>query len=669
MTYVQSVLDVVYAFPCYFFYALACLFLGARLMVFLKIYPENGMPLSRIGYLGGAFFIGQGIFGALWQTIATLGFFSSAVVISILGAVVLSGITQFPSLFKLALGGFKSLRRDTWSLGIFWIIIALLLILLIFLFAVITVIPVGWDAVSYYAAQSKLIAITHRLTPLTSYEPLAECGLNAEMHAAVMFLLGDDIIGQYASQMTVWITALASAAIIWAISAQVGLSRVGQWITLVMLYTSTAFTFMMCGSDLGGFGSGKTDLYGAGLGLAAVYWLLQIGKLPNWVPLFLSGLMAGFAINSKLSLVVVMIPMLGVLSIFYLWSTLDSKNAKENLPLIFKIHFFVKAALISGGSILIAFLPLIFKNTIVFHDPFVPFLSFHHSQSILLTQTWYSPENTRWIILTYPLILIMGLHPTQFGTLSALLLAFLPLCILFPKYLGVFKNKPLKLLTLSSIVGIASWVLFYPSTLAVRYFLTPLLTLLPAGGYVAEQIWRQRGNLILRVVMGCSIIIMLWWTISSLEVPLHKAHTYWSNPRNIQEGLWQSLSLVNTKAKKGDRVFLAMYPRFALRSDLLQSLSCSHPILDPTKPFFTWKDIYLDGCFWVVVDRITHGKIKVYGSLVNVEDVPDFLTIITHPIDDRYVVYQIIPKEGAPKPLKAAVEQKDGTWKVQDFNN
>ncbi len=66
-----------------------------------------------------------------------------------------------------------------------------------------------------------------------------------------------------------------------------------------MLFTSTTFTYYV--------GDGKVDLFGAGLGLACCYWVLQAGRLAD--PrrcLLLAGAFAGLAVTAKISLLVVL---------------------------------------------------------------------------------------------------------------------------------------------------------------------------------------------------------------------------------------------------------------------------------------------------------------------------------------------------------------------------
>lgn len=533
--------------------------------------------------------------------------------------------------------------------------VALLFVVILAALAYLTLSPPAGDGPAYYLPQSQLIALTHHITPmpLLGFNQLFHLSLNSEMHMAVMFLLGGDVIGEYAINMTLWITALASGAMLWAISSLVGLNRRGQWSVMAMLYTSTALTYVMFG--------GKTDVFSVGLGLAAIYWVLQVGKGPSWTIFLLTGLMAGLSINSKMSYIIALIPMLAILAVFCSWPLVCEKST------FFKARYFVKAAFIVGGAFVITLLPLFLKNAIVFNEPLAPFFYLHQLRNDTLNQIWYSPENTKWIVLTYPFALIFGQYPMQGGNISPLWLAFLPFLVCFPKNLREF-SQPLAALTLSSVFGVVMWVLFFPSVLAPRYIMPVLLTLFPLGGYLVQQVWDKREYLMLRFMIISSISLMFLFATWGLSFFFQSTQSYWTaSSRSFQEGVFKAMGLVNTKAEKGDRVFLATYDRYPLRSDLLQTLINGKDLSSFGPPNMWWVDIFRSGGRWVIASRATHSKI--FPVLVNLKEVPDFLQVISYPIDNNYIVYQIVPKEGAPRPMKTSVEQQDGTWKVQDLTH
>lgn len=659
MSHEQAVLDITQAIAFCGFYALVCFSFGVSILRLLHLSPLQGMALSGAGYLGGAFFVGQGLFGAIWQTVATFGCFSTRVVLSILVIVLLTGAVYFPPIFRLALNRFYVVVQETKNLGLFWMTVALMLMVLIGIFAYLTLSPPRGDALAYYLAQAKLFAGTGRLYSLPEFEYFSPFGVNAEMHAATLYLLAGDVAGEYAAKICTWITALAGSAMLWAISSRVGLGRRGQWMVTLMLYTTTGFTFVIW--------DGKTDLFGTGLGLAAIYWVLQISKIKDWVALFLSGLMVGFAVNSKFSLLVVMAPMLTVLAFWGLWTDTFQDSFQRDVSVRkqkWQRLFF--GSLIAGGAFVMAFLPLFFKNGMLFGEPLAVPFSIIHSEiwqervSLMLGQVWYSPENTRWIVGTYPFALTFGQYPMQYGNLTPLLLAFLPLFFFLPKNLSPFRNQSLMALTLSSVVGVVAWVVVCPSVLAPRYILPPLLTLLPLGGYIVERLWKNLEKTFLKLSVIIISFFMVLETIIKLHSFLLPAKAYWKDSaRTYQAPIWKTLRLINTKAARGDVVYLAMWYRLYLRLDLLQCLiSAPHPnpLLRTQKKKWDaflnknmWEELYNQGASWLVLDRSTHGKL--FKDLdPNLK--PNFLSILSYPIDDRFIVYQIVPKAGAPKPTQ-----------------
>lgn len=680
MSHAQSILDLTQAITYCGLYTLTCFSFGVSILRLLQISPIQGMALSGAGYLGGAFFVGQGLFGAIWQTVAVLGYFSMRVVLTILTITLLTGAIYLPSIFKATINRFCVVIKETKTLGVFWVLLILSLIALIALFAFLTLYPSGTDAIAYYLAQAKLIAATGKLYRLPGFECFSLFGLNAEMHAATQYLLCGDVAGEYAAKMCVWLTALAGAAILWAISSRVGLGRRGQWMVTIMLYTTTGFTLVIW--------DGKTDLFGACLGLAAVYWVLQIGKIKDWIALFLSGLMIGFAVNSKFSLLLVMMPLLTILAGWCLWTdTSQDYSQKDRSVNKQKWQRLFLGSLIAVGATIIPFLALFFKNGILYGEPLAPFSILNsHLVSAVLDQSWYTRENTRWIILTYPLALTFGQYPMQHGNITPLLLAFLPFLFFFSKNLSPFRNQRLMVLTLSSVVGILFWVIFRPSVFAPRYILSPLLTLLPLGGYIVEQLWKSRENLVLRLSTLVVAFFMIVGTIITYRICLPLAKSFWiASSRAYRDPVRDTLRFVNANANRGDIVYMAMTYRLYLRPDLLQCLSRKPQKekrgvslnrkwdLSSNKKWGLslnrnmWEDLYHQGVTWLVLDRsipLGHvfGVIKKPNPFLK----SDYLSIITYPIDRNFMVYQIIPKAGAPKPQQRCIEQKDGTWLIKN---
>lgn len=653
MSYGQSMLDFTQAFCLCLFYAISCLSFGTSILRILRISPVQGMYMSCAGYLGGAFFIGQGVIGGVFQTIAALSQFSFRIVFVLLIVASLSGFLNLLSIYKKVLNSFLRVIKDTILLGPFGIIVGLLSIVLIVLFALLSFHPPGTDAISYYLAQAKLIGATGQLYPLPAYEFFSKLGLNAEMHAASLFLMGGDVAGEYASKMLVWITALASGMMLWAIGSRVGLNRRAQWLIIVMLYTTTGFTNVLW--------DGKTDLFSTGLGLAAIYWILQIGRLTDRIVFFLSGLMVGFAINSKMSLIVVMMPMLSIFSVWSVWVDSPQKlliNGNENKQKVIRILY---GSLIGFVGMIIPFLMLSFKNIILFKEPFAPFFMIgSNDASVVLDQVWFSPEITKWIILTYPLALFFGRYPMQYGNISPLLLAFIPISLMIPKVISPFKNKRLLFLVFSAFIGVLAWVILRPSVIAPRYILPPLLIFLLLGAYFVECLWERKTNILLKISVALITLFMIFATIIDYQNPLRVAKNYWiASSRTYASPIWKALNIVNDNTSLGASVYLAMYYRSPLRGDLLQCLIRTQKALDKD----IWEAIYKDGGTWMVLDRLTHAKSK--DIVINPEIKPSYLSVITHPIDDRFTVYQIVPKEGAPAPIQQCFKQKDGTWGIQ----
>lgn len=653
MTKIMIVLQILSAAGLAGLYSVILLSFGSATLRLAKINFD-----SRSGYISSSFFMGLGLLSVVWQTIALFENFTILVTSAVLLIAFLLGLKNLTNLWATAKEGLCSLLVEFKKFSWPWKSLVYSLILMLGGFAFLTLHPPNCDALAYYMVQEKLMALTHSLTPVPGYETLCHFGLNAEVSGGVMFLFGGDIIGEYASNMLVWIVGLMCAISLWSISDSLKIDEKGKWIVTLLLFTSTAFTLVMW--------SGKTDLFGTGLGLASIFWLLQIGKIDDRKTMILSGLLGGLAINAKMSLIVVMVPMLVMLAILLLW------QQKRSTLEIFQLSLY---AIVAASVTLI---PLFLKNAILFNEPLAPFLYFNSNGNPSIQEVWYSPENTKWIMMTYPLALTFGQYPMQFGNLSPLLLAFMP--IMFFGIVSV-EDKRLKYLTLSAIFGLLFWVFLRPSILAPRYILPCLLVMLPAAGYVVSSLCADARFKFAKIATFFASLAIVVITFVSLKVPSVTAARYASVPReSYGDDTWRSIGVVNKLAKTGDRVFLASYTRLMLRSDLLQTLPHLNEMSkvgafsymadkDAKQQSGFWEGLYASGVKWVILDRITHEKLPGYRDLVNLKNIPTYMNVESRFHSPRYEVYEVIPKPEAPLPLQASKEVRPGVWVVANVHS
>jgi hypothetical protein len=509
------------------------------------------------------------------------------------------GRNIFLSFTKQLVSIWRELRSDSWG----WQFIAGLTVLLCLMWFTSLGRPLTFDATAFYMALPKFIAYTHRLTPLPGYESFTTIGLQAEMHFAALMTLRS----MESAKLFSWPTIIAAGVMLVSIGRITGMGRRGQWLTLTILFSSTAVIWLS--------GDGKTDLFGAALGLAAYYWAVQFRFNRSKYILFLIGLFSGFAFLGKLSNIPVIVPGIVLLVLWGYMEEIKDRNQWKSF-----LRSFAIASLVILGGVITALIPHLIKNGLLFHNPIAPWGS--ENMAGLLEQEWYSPETARWIVLTYPFALVYGSYFAQYANLSPLFLVFLPLAFYLPRPRSLLSN-PLVAVTLASLAGILVWVILKPSVLAPRYILATLLllALLPARAaeYVASSEQRPRylttGIMITSVLVPISILLYCLnsgYFSNSVFYPVTTLRYLQGDvsecERDHVDIYCLAFKAVNETARQSERVFLFSYQRYWLRGDLLQCVPNNFEIisLSALTGDDRWLELYQDGFSYLFFDKYTH---------------------------------------------------------------
>jgi hypothetical protein len=631
-------------------YSLACFGAGVLILNIIAKRSNSTQSVSPGTLLASAFILGQGILASIWLLLGLKGWFSPSLILGISLIFILVGIFLGRGLF-VAFGQqvsslWRALRQEPWG----WQAIVALTILLCLAWVTSIGRPFAGDSAAFYMALPKVIASSHRLVPLPGYDNYTNIGLQAELHYAV-FMAFDDLD---AARLFAWPTILAGAIMLLAIGKQVGLGQRGQWIALALIFSSSAVRYLS--------GDGRVDLFAAAPGLAAYYWILRAHDFKK-MALWLTGFFSGFAIAAKLSYIVVLTPGL-VLLLFWTFreKLLDKNGCKE----------FLLAASAAGiqifAAILISIAPQLIKNTLLYHNPIAPFGMDGMGWA---KQIWFGPETTRRIVLTYPFALVFGDYWGQYGTLSPLVMAFLPLAILLPKSRQTLVS-PLMVVTLSASVGLLLWIITQPSVLAPRYILATLLlfVLLPARAveYVSKNDrhsrWLNTGIIICMIV---TILAGLYFREFIFLPRVTLAYLTEKINECDRDGVYcQASAFINRQAQAGDRVYLATYFRYWLRPDLLQ---CVNRISD-NQIFHSkhtsdelWTSFYEQGFRFLMVDRTTHAA---FFEKFHLENPPAWLKPTILYQEGSLAVYQLDFKNPPISPLKTCRQVHPPAWDVVD---
>jgi hypothetical protein len=271
---------------------------------------------------------------------------------------------------------------------------------------------------------------------------------------------------------------------------------------------------------------------------------------------------------------------------------------------------------------------------------------------------WYDMPSTAWIIATYPFALVYGLYPMMGGNLSFLWLAALPLIFVFSRK-DLSLSNPAIQISLAALVGLICWLAIKPSIFAPRYFLVTLIMLIPLPVLAIERIWNQEKRP--RVVSwGFAVLVVVALSTFPFIAP---AGVWTALPgkiiHHIRSGapecglaissFCSGLNAINASSVKGERVFLAGYYSYHLRSDLLQCINNpdDFKLFNSTNAADVWATLYSNGFVHVAVQKATHGQ---FLKSLDLQQVPAWLAVSVEFADSDMPVFHIrsIEKEHRP---------------------
>jgi hypothetical protein len=190
-----------------------------------------------------------------------------------------------------------------------------------------------------------------------------------------------------------------------------------------------------------------------------------------------------------------------------------------------------------------------------------------------------------------------------------------------------------------------------------------------AGAAAAEGlISRAR---FLRLAAGAVVPIVLATTIAAQYPNIPAALRYaWAGPSSVAEPQWTMLMDVNRRAAMGDRVYLAMYYRYALRPDLTLCSVRSEEVQMASRsqsPEEFWSILHGLGMRYVVVDRLTHRA--WLGAGADPGRTPQGLRIGVLHDDPRFSAYELEADDAAPRPRIACRPRTDtNAWAIVGAN-
>lgn len=631
-------IDLLIAVPIVFFYLISILSCGLYVTRHFSFLAEN--ILLRYGF---GITCGLGVFGFVWGMLAAIpNAMNSYSVFILLVVFIFLGREYLSVMFNDTKSILTNVKSIVWSDKKYlrWMIVPLILYLL--MSAPLAFNPLGTDALAFYFAQAKLIAYAQHFVPLAGYESFAQIPLPAELNYTALILMGSEWAARFITTFSFWACTLLIAGGVYKLSHK---NLRCTWLSVFLLLTSTGVTLLI--SD------GKTDLFAAMLGFAACYMSLTMPLSLKKNIVFL-GVLIGLSFTAKLSYVPILVPMIGFIVFVRLWR---ENNFKQAVIQCFSV------ALIIGPCVILSFLPNFAKNYMAYGEPLAPFMFFKPNDfAPFLSQSWFSPEITHYILSIYPLAWTFGQFPMQHGNLSPFVWAALPAVFFVKRKRIMFKtfvdNKPL-LFAVAGGIAMIVWAIFYSSVVAPRYVFPALFAFIPIAAVGLDKLWG-----IVQVNRAAHFVFIGFIFVGSFMVVINDLPRVKKAARNILQGpqetqlrnLYAASKAVEDNMPEQGRLFLAAWERALLSPQIISCLLSSSEqgklrLINDSSEY--WQALHQLGTNVVLINVVAR---KDVTAVLDPKKKPNWLNIEEHKINDNYLMYVILPNSNAPKPKLACGE-------------
>jgi hypothetical protein len=641
-------------------YSVACIGTGLiaiRLSAGARGAETLGSPVAVVG-VGAA--LGLGLLGQFWTLLALVGQFRLAIILITLGLMAIAVLIHGPALRRNLVKQLKDARTALQLEGFGLRLVVLAIMVSIGLSFAALGRPFSGDGLALHLMIPKVAAASgmlerHWFQPGNEY-----FGVLGEMTFAALMRIGK----ADAAQMSTWAVLLVFIALLVGICERVGLGLRGKIIAIAAFASTTAVLIWI--------GEGKIDLIASALGLASLYLLVpraDLAPLPRH-NLILAGLLAGFAVTAKLMLGFCLVVASAVL---LLW-TYAPPDFRTRTPwrewLVRWLVPLLSAGLLFGVFMLIGLAPQFIKNAVLLNAPLAPIGT--AGTNWLVRELWYDAGTVRHIRLLYPFVLTFGEYFAQYGQLSVLVLAFLPLALFMPRPAS-FWHSPLTAITVAAAVAIVVWATFQGDKVVMRYILPVLLLFIPLAAAAAEHVTDPafRPRLVRTTVIGACLATLTVTASSSLGLyyfPAQATRTVFKLAGPCERGLqWCGpMHMINRLAPDGARVFSVSSFKYDLRPDLIQC-SYGHRMVafpgDDAEQRWRW--FYDQGYRFVLPDPSGNPA----HLLADLDKPPAWVKVTRYEPDNPLGAIQIsydLTKGGPTAPPKTTCRQaRRNAWKIE----
>lgn len=628
-------------------FSLACTGIGLVLLRSLNI---SGTPLA-LGVT--AFVIGEILFSLLFLSVISLTKLSVTFTALVFGLSIITGTRDLRSCYLDLVQAFKAKALNAAQKRIL-LIAAVFLSLSLFL----TSARLGYDAVSDYFSQAKLMALSHEAT---SFFP-ENYMIVSSLHPDILFTVIIQLFGDQSARMLCWVNGLAILIAAYLIAEENKVSFNSRFYLLVLLFSSTFFIDLL--------GDGKVELICTIPILISIYWMQRSIKSPSKGVSLLIGILTGFAIISRLyNIFLVSFYTVAFYTIGLIKIILTEKRSGSELKWK-PILSYAKPILWLFPSLILMGTYHLWQNWLWLGSPFAP-INFAQKLRSTNWEWQFDPGMLNIYRATYPLVVTIFNSPQSLGNISPLFLGFLP--FLFHKKIRqqiILSQELVDVLT-ASLLTLVPWIFFFYTIVEIRYAMFIwVIIFIPTGVLIDVLLSRETG-----VVLATSrLVIGVLLSFIALRTFLIAIDTYSPIDKNGHAhcsdiSFCTFFAPVNQYALPGDRVFSLNAFRYYLRDDLFVCSSRSNEygnlkvLAQENSPEF-WVELYRAGYIFVTYEEnfsVNHSR---FGAIPSPGIAPPWLRVNVVSSDQKNLSYQLIATDPPFAPDISCQKNSLGEWQL-----
>lgn len=624
-------------------FSLICM--GVGLSIMEKI---TSQPIAKLTLGITAFIVGEILFSFFFLFVISVSQMLPALTIITMLVSFGIGINPLKRYFQSLDKDLSTIRTlNKWDAAIL-----ILAIGVIFLSLMLSSSRLGYDAVSDYFSQAKIMAVSH---VSTSFFP-GNNMIVSSLHPDILFTAIIQLFGDQSARMFSLVNGISILLMGCAIAEESGYLIRSRIYFVVLLVTSTAFTDLL--------GDGKVELICTAPIVATIYWLLYSLKHPERNIFLLLGLLTGFAIISRLYNIF-LVPVF--VMIFYLIHFAKTIFLEKHKGISYNVNEKGKSLLSTLWMLPTIVIILIFHlwlNQQWLGSLFAP-LKFRQNLAASNWEWQFNPAKLYLLRILYPFTISFFNTPQSLGNISPLFIGFMPFLSIKNIRTKILIPDGLSSLLVSTVFTLVTWIWLFYTVVEIRYvFFLWLVIFLLAGQWIELSL--NALPALLRKFFQFTIIALL--SFISLRTISISISTYSPGQKNetfeCQDiDFCTFFNIVNQVAKPGDRILALNAYRYYFRPDLFACSSRANEYvslqdLAKRNPSGFWAEVYRQGYSFVVYENNFSVSHSGFGAIPSPELAPQWLKVrIISSSDSQNNISYMIEADNPPFTPKVSCNQ------------